>query len=736
MLLCLLAALLCPSRTAAQQAAISDCWMDGSGRLCLTAEVPAGAQYAALEAGAGWRTKLSAALDGRRARVTFRLPRDSSAPRELARVRTGPGPVPAPDIADSAGLISLFYEPQEIAEQARLDLLNAAGSKMRQWRDLPPAQYTANLTAWLKTSPLVAKAVVSEISSTAVLVQFMDGEWSTLYLRRRVEESIAPAAPPLPLAPVRAARSTSTEVVTGLPGSRHSICAYSLEAQIFPNSAPTIAGWLSRSGYQVQTLSSTTIEEIAAWSSAQPLGVLFWQAHGVPYFIDGIEGGRQGICLVTRQAATAGGRLSKYSAGIRRGELGLAKDDSETQPTYTITSNFVRSYLRFAPHSLVMLDACFGAHTELTNAFIEQGAGAVGSWDIAGGKDSGTPILKVFDRLLGTNEEPPISFPKERPFALPVIQMWQLLRGYDVDPSPKYPGQTDFNARLIWNMNPSRPAHILRPSIMRVLYEGAAAGEEYSKLLIEGDFGSDPGTARRRLYWGGQPVNILRWAPDGITIRPPEGMPAGSFQAVIDQVHTSNERPFTEWTVPFSYTHNGRGSLNYTVQMNVRMRADIAGTRGMPEMPVQYLPVNFWHLNDSTGSLSAGGSYSPDPHNTITWSGASQLRSWDPEVSGSELRLNAIQNSGTMDVVTGAISDFQVQGTGQFTETITRQAPQEVSGTTPILLYPPLTPSLNPGSYAFTGGSRSFTAPDGSGSAQASWPAVIPRAAPQAETVR
>jgi hypothetical protein len=285
-------------------------------------------------------------------------------------------------------------------------------------------------------------------------------------------------------------------------------------------------------------------------------------------------------------------------------------------------------------------------------------------------------------------------------------------------------------------MNTTRPADILRPSIMRVLYEGASTNENYTKLLIEGDFGSDPGPARRRLTWGGQPVNVLCWQPDGITIRLPDAKPTGSFQATIDSIHTSNARPFTEWTIPFTYTHNGRGSLTYGISMNVKMRADIAGTRGMPEMPVEYLPVNFWHHTGSTGRISAGGSYSPDPHTTIAWSGGSDLHSVDPQVPGSELAANTIRNSGRINLTTGVIEDYQLVGGGNFTETMTNHAPQTVTGVTALFLYPPPAPRINLGSHAFIGDNLSLVLPDGSGSMHASWPSVSPVAAPTAETVR
>lgn len=714
--------------------------MDGLASFNVQTEVPAGAAFAALEAGnngSAWRTKLVTPLDGRRARVTFRLPCDPSVGNAMARIRTGVGTAPVADLPGAAH-ITVVYEPQVISEQARLDWLNTAGVRMAEWRDLSTAQRRANLVAWAKTGPLVADAVASALSDSAVLVKFRDGEISTLYWRRRVEDVTGPAGPPAPQLAARKSGGINTlgEVSKGVPGTRNAVCAFSLEPNIFPNSAPTISGWLGGAGYQTRTFGSTTMDEIITWSSGQPLGVLFWQAHGTPYSSDGELGGLEGLSIVTRQEATAAGRLGKFSAYIRRGEVGMAKDDSGAGPGYTITSKFVRNYLRFAPHSLVMLDVCQGAHRELTNAFIESGAGAVGAWDILSGRDSATPMLKVFDRLLGTNAEPPLSFPKERPFALPVIQHWLRLRGFDVDPSPKWPGQKDFNARLVWNMNPGKPADILRPSIMRILYEGAGQTENYTKLLIEGDFGDDPGAARRRLTWGGQPVSLLHWKSDGITIRLPDAKPSGHFQATIDSIHRSNERPCTEWRIPITYTHNARGSLNFGISMNVRMRADIAGTRGMPEMPVQYLPVDFWQHTDCTGSIAAGGSYSPRPKTIITWSGGSDLRSLDPQVQGSELASNAIVNSGRINLLTGEIEDYQLMGGGNFTESVTDQSPQTVNGVTNLFSYPPLTPRINLGSHVFVGNSLSLVLPDGAGSIHASWPAVTPIAAPSPETVR
>lgn len=475
--------------------------IDSLGRFRVEAKVPTGTRQAVLEitsdlsSPAPWRKMLACPIDGREARLIFRLP-PQPGKRCFARVRTSEDPTVPEVELDDPDLITLIYGP-EIAESVKVSLLTNAGSKMIEWSGLPPETYRANLISWAKSQPDVVNAWAESVAGN-ICISFADGDVCVLAQRPRTS---ADGGKPMPfpaasVAPVTEASFGPKFVAAGdLPGSSRAVTAFSLESK-FPNSAPTIAGWLGAKGYQVTNHLSTTVPEIDKWSPpGSPLGVLFWHAHGVPF--ESSEGIKQGTMIITGDYAEAYYTRPIYSELRESGELGLGILTGETVPQYGITPKFIRNRMRFAPHSIVVLDACFGADDKLADAFIAANAGAFISWDWLSGDQSGTPCLKIFDRLLGMNEEPPVSTPKERPFALDIIRMWMTQNKYDVDPSPEYSNQTRPNSKLVWRFHPSTPGHILMPTIMRVLAEGPSSGEQYGKYLIEGDFGLDPGPANR-----------------------------------------------------------------------------------------------------------------------------------------------------------------------------------------------------------------------------------------------
>jgi|GEM_PF-1328867 len=728
----------------AQQAVITAVRLAEPNRFVVEADIPAGAGHATLEVqppagSSAWKTMIAGGIDGRAARVMFSLPRPANAPRLMARVRTGVSPtVPVAELTDPS-LMTVTYSSDGVSSEIRIALLNAAGAKMRDWATLPRTERQANLIAWAKASPHVADAYVSPLADN-VCIEFKGGVTGILLNRQRTDGSTPPNlipqgqfAVPGQDHQVRSPRDVgASATVKGLPGNNTAVVAYSLEAATFPNSSPTIGNWLTAANYNTQTFGSTTVDQIKTWSSeGNPLGVLFWQAHGCSY---GKVAPFIGISIVTRQGATKDLDDGAYKTMIDDGELNYAKDDSETQPLYCITSKFVKKYMHFAPHSLVILDTCYAAHLEIAGAFMTAGAGAFTSWDGESGIRSTTPILKIFDRLTGSNQEPPISIPPERPFSLPVIRMWMDMFGYDIDPSPKYANQTERNPKLIWQTHPTTPAHILKPSVMRVLHEYASQNEQFTKFLIEGDFGADPGPSKRKVFWGDREINVLRWDQEnGIVIKPPPSPPAGDFKVVIRGLHHSNASPFTEWTVPFTYELNGPGSLQFTVKMDVKIRADIHGSRGMPEMPVQYLVHPFSNLDDCTGQVSASGSYSPDPHTTITWSGGTALHSSDPEQSGGGVLANQIQNSGIFNLLTGNIDNFSLHDTGTFTETVNNSS-GPVGAAIVGFDWPRPVLKLNFGNNTITGDTLTFSAPGGS--AKLSWPTTTPVAGPTLQTPR
>jgi hypothetical protein len=719
---------------------------DALGHFMVEADIPAGSRHAVLEvsgdlsATADWRPIIAGAIDGREARVMFRIPPRPDA-KLFARIRTGPETT-IPPVELAGELLYWVTYADRIEEQAKIDFMSAGFAKMREWRHLTRAESQANQIAWALANPIVESAEVTTISNN-VSIRLKDGTECALLNRPRFSTD-PPQPPPARTVtewPTVASLNTGGPLGLSLPGSNAAVTAFSLEAG-FPNSAPTIANWLNSRNYPASYYSSTTVQQIVQWSAARPLGALFWQAHGYSYKL---EGGGEGIGIVTRETASRELSRGRYAALMKAKVLGFAGDDTQEAPFYSVKSGFFKNYVRFAPNSIVVIDACYGGHPELAAGILGAGAGSYASYDWESGNYSGTPCLKVFDRLLGMNQEPPIMLPKERPFSLQAINAWMSMFHYDVDPSPSYPNQGRPNAKLTWFHHPAKRGYILRPSAMRVLNEAAYQGEPYTKFLIDGDFGDDPGEDNREVRWGGKKMQVVRWEPWGVTIRMPASPPVGNIQVSIskDFNASSNLLPVTEWTVPFTYEVNSESSLSATLEMNVKFRGDIHGSRGMPEMPPQYLPVHFSNMADCTGTVSASGVHYIDDDKTVVWSGGSSLTSIDPNSAANDGSLrDFIFNDGTIDYTTSRIAPFDLRGGGDFTETETtvhRDGSVTITKRNaglafPGFGYPPPAMPINPGNATFQGGTIHFPGEKGSG--KLSWPSVTPQMIPDADTVR
>ncbi len=732
------------SRLAAAELKVERMSFDALGRFTVEVPVPAGSRHALLEVfepgpPARWRTLVSGPVDGRAARLVFRLP-GGYAPRAIVRARTGPETtVPAAELNDPSLYTALYESP--IGEQVKIGFLTGAAAKMREWKDLPRPQSQAQLIAWAEANPLVEDASVSSVADN-VSIRFTDGDICVLLNKPRQDgDPPPPSAFQAPAALPEIEDFRGREIVplaaTGLsiPRSKSCVAAFSLEST-FPNSAPTVAGWLDSRGYDTDVFPSTTVTDILSWStSITPLGVLFWHVHGCSYEK---KDGSQGIGLVTRQFATEALSKGDYAVMRQSGQLGLAIDDRETVPYYMITSSFVRNHLRFAPNSLVVIDACFAGHPEMAAAFLDSGAGSYASWDWLSGPESGTPCKQLFDRLLGMNTQAPVSAVKERSFTLDVVNRWMARKGYDYDPSTKFPEQTRPNSRLTWFHRTANPAHMLRPSIMRILLQAAGPGQPFSKYLLEGDFGDDPGAGKRTVIWGGKQLEVLGWdEEDGILVRIPKPVPLGNFEVAINREFESksNPVPMTEWTVPFTFDRREQGSLNANVSFKVKVRADIHGERYEPEGAVNYIWKAYSNMNDCTGTVKAAGNYRPDEDTLYTWSGGSNLVSVDMG-EGGELPPDLIVCGGSFSG-NGSTLNFGLSVVGHFTETYTWDGGSESYEQQVDFdgqeFFKPL-PAIRGPAYTFPGDSG--TVSEGTRTDTLSWPTTSPLFPPLPDTPR
>ncbi len=732
----------------ADDLAVSSVRMDAQTRLEVTVRMPAGFRHAVLEmqtgpAAAAWRLMIAGLMDGRAGTATFRLPRPSGSPSALARVRAGAAvTAPAVELSDPA-LFSIVYDGvgDTIPEQLKLDNLDALMIKRHEWRNLPASQRNANLIAHALTLPRVSGSGFSTLAGT-FYIKYPDGDTSVIIDNRGETPALGGLAP-LP-APAKMAAATRVPRGGGpprrLPQSIEAICAYGLERGTFPDSTPQIAEWLSASGYSVQRYPSLTVDDILSWGGRQ-LGVLFWQTHAGSLTA---EDGTQHMCIPTGQVATVALSQGRYAAmrSSSPQELLLAKRDDLANPAniagipiYALSPAFITRRLggMMGPNSVLALDACTGSHPDLANLFLATGAGVHVSWNALSGTASGTTFRQMFDRLLGRNAEAPVSTPKERSFPMHIVQDWMQNRSFDLDPSPLTPEQP-FRAQLIWRYHPAAPAYALLPSIFRVLHEARDETFNFTKFLVEGDLGEDPGQGRRTVSWGDAAVQVLDWhETDGIRFKPPgPPYPTGDIQVIIGNRY-SNRIPMTEWTIPFTYTLTGRGTLQNRIVFNAKFRADVHRFRFEPEETPRSLSNAFWQLADCDGSVSASGLYQPNPDTTITWSGGSPLVSEDP-VTGSHPGLILFQGNVNL---AGSIENFRPSVTGTYR--VTRNSTVSEGGGVLDGFFLPQSISFNPATFTVTAGERPapFAVQTQYGlSASLRWSTATPVSPPTADTPR
>lgn len=609
-------------------------------------------------------------------------------------------------------------------EGSKLQFVSDMGTQMNGWRTLPRDQRHANLVAWAKAQSTVEDAGIEPTTSN-VWVRFKDGD-STIYLDNRAPDPAAGQAPP--------AREVKKNDV---PGATKAVVIWSLEDHKFEDVTESIRLDLNNHGYSATRLAKPTIEQLR--TAVNGAGVLFWQAHsgiGQDKFNNQI---RTRYAINTGMPATIELGQGAYKAYREAGELFIAglevkKPDGtlEVIRVYAITDLFISRHLSMAPNAFVAMDSCTSSASPLRTAFQTANAGTYVGWNALSGFASGRRFQLMFDRLLGVNLEPPMSNPPERPFDIDVVQYWMQTKGYDMDPSP------DSIAQMQWSYKSGSKSLILRPTIARAIYEAEDNTNKFTKFLIEGTFGPDPRASGQvgKVMWGNTECQIVSWTElEGIKIKPPKPCPVGDLQVIKGNLW-SNKVPLTEWTLPVTYTLNGKGTLQYKVTMNLKFRVDARGARWEPEDAVRRHPVACFQLDDSTGRVTASGQYKPSQDTTITWSGGTTLTSTD---IGKV--VDGIIFGGDLNITTGKIESMFISASGSYTrtETTTGSAPRVTQPMAQLDGYFTYSIPFNTTTYVIPSGSANPTMPIGNPegvSATLTWGPATPLNPPTAQTQR
>jgi hypothetical protein len=280
---------------------------------------------------------------------------------------------------------------------------------------------------------------------------------------------------------------------------------------------------------------------------------------------------------------------------------------------YAITEDFIRNWTgHLARPPLVAINAENSAQVD--TAWATAGAahyvGVSGLSGIDGGPIS--PFLILFDKLLGLDAAPGHVIPWLRPFPSQAVEPWMVQNGFDAEAGT--------NAKIqFFYHSINGDFAILIPTIYRVLNTAPGQNESFYKWTIEGTFGDTPGT----VTYGGTPLEVRSWSNESISVKAPTGpIPSGGFQVAVGP-RKSPPLMVTDWSVPFTYTLTGKGSLQYVLHADCRMRVDALGQRNGPsDIDPTYIPLATWALDDTGGRLQASGSYTdPNSNKTLQWSG-------------------------------------------------------------------------------------------------------------------
>jgi hypothetical protein len=459
-----------------------------------------------------------------------------------------------------------------------------------------PIAQSVQIATYMKTQPNVSRAVANQ---GCVTVTMTDGSHFGVICNRQPTESQVRSAS-LP---------ADSRAALELPGSRDAIIMNPLGEGFFDIS-DRLLNMVNKAGYTGRKL-SPTLETLKALGSA---GIVYYESHG------GTMNGQ--YCVWTASSVPALSLLySKELSDMEAaGEIIAVSSTVSGDPTtgdhvtdtrWAITPLFVQKYWTgLDANSLVMIDACHSADTTMSLAAQKVCSYYIGWTDLI---NSGGPQVFLFDRLLGQNSYLPES-PNQRPFNLNPIISDMHSRGLDTN------GTTSLS-RLSVTPGLKGNFGLLAPTI-----ESMFVNEKNKTLIIDGEFGNDPGQANGQVYVGGQLMGSRSWTENEITVNnlPVSGAGASGDVYVVVRQHKSNVVQLTEWKGDLTFTYTGKGTLHVTGPITIHFRADVHDYREAPHVAPTKPVSTFDAAPDSKASWTAGGSGTIN-RATTTLSGSSEM---------------------------------------------------------------------------------------------------------------
>ncbi len=564
----------------------------------------------------------------------------------------------------------------DLTPQQRLTHLTALRTKMQALPGTSTATDTQTMLTYLKSN---TRAFVNPgIRGTSVYARWIDGPMIVLNVQPTI--TTVPVGTVVPTAALTASQTSEpdqstlaadeaideeSDFSTRYSGSTQELLAGQTRAAVTAtaaempasNQARVLCTFPSTDNYTDQikaTLRGPRFNYRLASSSASVRDLRFVQGDGL-FYIDAHAGtalvGTTEVAFVQTSTpvtlTSLGEPVENADLKAMRTVAMISKEEvrdtngkvlqKRIYSNYGIGPGFITFYKwRFARNSFVWVNACASYNDALRAAFATAGASVYGGWtkSVRNGRaiDAGHFLL---DRLLGANELRGVRFytesPPQRAFNLGALIPHLATKGLDTDTTE------EGAAKLLFESNPAAGQFgLLAPSIKRVQVD-----ELKDHLILEGLFGSDPGTLGRVEVNGTVLPRISGgWTPQRITCLIPRSGPGSSGPVkVVVRAHQSNIVPLTEWEGSILYTLQGLGTLRANYTMSLRYRFDIHSYRDKPgEVPhglAQELDryVGLTRLNSAgsplLGSFVASGSGTMPEDTcamTLSWNGRATLK--------------------------------------------------------------------------------------------------------------
>jgi hypothetical protein len=544
-----------------------------------------------------------------------------------------------------------------LADTLRVEAVETLASQLDQWTGMSADTIAARAVAYLGTLPTIEDAGVTP-GTTTVWARFTDDVMLIIPNNRDlssaadtlVDPPSLPEPPAVERPPVTVPEGRRMVTALSAPDKGLELPVPATFRAVNPigtchvDPLPVLKSLLRGGGYVDARPGPATVEGLKA---VRGDGVFYINTHGAV----GIDGNQTPqYALWTATPFDIANLTATYKQMLLDGELAVVVQKTNDPQGgcsnlahYGVTALFVNRYMRFAKHSLVVIDACESASVaaiDMRQAFANAGASVYVGWTRKVNDSFAYSAMKyMIDRLLGVNRISPES-PKQRAFNIDDVREDMATNRNLVDDPYQHAILTVFHMKDDFGL--------LSPSIQFLSVE---EGASQSELIIAGMFGTDPGSGHRAVKINDQALDVIEWQPNLIRCDLPVAGASAAGTVVVEvgagaNPRLSNAVNLTEWRGEMKYERDDPGNQRADMTLKVHFRADVHSFRDKPHETPWETTVLFGAMRDASMEVTAGGTYSRtqgDCTDTFPMSGAVNVPSpWEPTLEGGWSYLGSV----------------------------------------------------------------------------------------------